>query len=85
MDEQKSQNLEKKEKNNIVLGYMLFEVGIEFAVMIALPLIGGILGGKWLDVKTGHRFYVIVGILGAIALSSFMISKKIMDLKKMMK
>ena len=84
MEEQKPQE-SKSNKNSAVLGYMLFEVGLEFAVMIALPLIGGILGGKWLDHKSNHHFYVIVGILLALSLSSAMIYKKIVDLQKMMK
>jgi uncharacterized protein (DUF697 family) len=84
MDEQKTPNLIKEQKS-VAMGYALFEVGLEFAVMIALPLIGGILGGKWLDTRTGHHFFVIIGILTALALSSYMIYKKILQVKEMMK
>ena len=65
--------------------FMLFELGVEFAFIIALPLLAFIYGGKWLDAKTGHNFYVIIGILLAIALSSYMIYRKIVEVRNMMK
>ena len=74
---------QKTNKNAIYL--MLFELGIEFALIIALPLIAFIYTGKWLDNKTNHHFFVIIGILLALALSSYMIYRKILDVKKMLK
>ena len=72
-----------KNKQKIV-GLMLFEAGIEFAVIIALPLIAFTLLGKWLDAKHNTHAYVIVGILLALALSVAGITKKIKDYKKIL-
>jgi len=60
--------------------YPLFELGIEFAFILALPLIGGVYLGKWLDSKYGTKFIVVIGILLALGLSSFMIYRKIKEL-----
>ena len=65
--------------------YLLFETGIEFAVLLALPLLAFIYAGKWLDAKTNHHFFVIIGILAALALSAYMIYRKISDLKNFLK
>ncbi len=65
--------------------FMLFELGIEFALIIALPLIAFVYAGKWLDTKTNNHFYVIIGILLAIGLSSYMIYRKILEVKNMLK
>jgi len=82
MDEQKKPAPSEQDKKKTAAYYMLFEMGIEFAVILALPLIAFILGGKWLDAKTNHHFFVIIGILLALALSSYMIYRKIKELKK---
>ncbi len=66
-------------------GLLLIEAGTEFAVMIGLPLIGFIYLGRWLDTKYNHRFFVIIGIFVALALSSFMIYKKINQIKDLLK
>ncbi|MBI5530109.1 MAG: AtpZ/AtpI family protein [Candidatus Doudnabacteria bacterium] len=66
-------------------GMLLVEAGTEFAVMIGLPLIGFIFLGKWLDTKYQHRFFVVIGIFLAIALSSYMIYKKIQQIKDLLK
>ena len=80
---------EQKEKNNQpakpAIYFMLFELGIEFALIIALPLIVFIYAGKWLDTKTNHHFFVIVGILLALGLSSYMIYRKIVQVRNMLK
>ncbi len=64
---------------------LLIEAGTEFAVIIALPLVGFILLGKWLDAKYQHHFFVVIGILAALALSSYMIYKKIKQIKDLLK
>lgn len=66
-------------------GMLLIEAGTEFAVMIGLPLIGFIYLGRWLDTRYHHRFFVIIGILAALALSSLMIYKKIKRIKDLLK
>lgn len=65
--------------------YLLVELGIEFALIIALPLIAFIYGGKWLDQKYNTKLFVVAGILLALALSCYMIYKKINDVKKLIK
>lgn len=65
--------------------YMLFGLGIDFAVILALPLLVFIYAGKWADSKYGTKFFVIIGILLALALSTYMIYKKIDTLRKMLK
>ncbi len=67
-----------------VIGFMMFEAGIEFAMLIAFPLIGFILLGKWLDNRWHTHFIVIVGILLALATSTMAIAKKIKDYKKLL-
>lgn len=66
-------------------GMLLIEAGTEFAVMIGLPLIGFIYLGRWLDTKYQHRFFVVIGIFMALTLSSFMIYKKIKQIKDLLK
>jgi hypothetical protein len=73
-----------KEKQKVV-GFMLFEAGIEFALLIALPLIAFILLGRWLDTKWHTHFVVIIGILLALAISVVGITKKIKDYQRMLK
>ena len=77
----------KKEDGNKkpVNSFLLFELGIEFAVIIALPLIGGIYLGQWLDMRYNQKFFVIIGILLALGLSSYMIYRKIKDVIKLLK
>ena len=88
------ENFAKDEKNNgdaknirdkKVLGLLLWETGLEFAVIMAAPLIGFIYLGKWLDSKYHQKFFVILGLFLAIALSSYLVYKKIKDLKKLLK
>lgn len=85
------ENLEKKPENKEVSSkktaayYMLFELGLEFAVMLALPLFAFIYGGKWLDRKTNHHFFVIIGILLALTLSWYLVFKKINKVTKLLK
>lgn len=65
--------------------FLLFELGLEFAVMIAVPLIAFVYAGKWLDQKFHTKFIVVIGILSAIALSSYLISKKTKEVINLMK
>ncbi len=75
--ENPQQNSESDKKSKKTVNYfLLFELGIEFAVMIAVPLVAFILGGRWLDQKFHTKFIVVIGILSAIAFSSYLISRK---------
>ncbi len=68
-----------------IVGLLMFEAGTEFAFLIAVPLIAGILAGKWLDNKYHHHFFVIIGLLAGIGITGFTIYKRILDYKKMLK
>ena len=78
---EKSINTTKKRPSS----YMLFEAGIEFAVMIGLPLYLFILLGKWLDNKFKTSYLILVCILAALSLSVFMVYKKINYYKNLLK
>ena len=65
--------------------YRLIDFGLEFAVYIALPLIIFIYLGKWADAKLHTKFLVIIGILLALASSSYLVYKKIKAIKDLMK
>lgn len=73
-----------KQKQKAVMVLML-EAGTEFAFLIAVPLIAGLLAGRWLDTKYHHHFFVIIGILLGIAVSCIAVWSRIKDYKKMLK
>lgn len=84
--EKKQENSQNPKPNNKGLNYfVLMEAGIEFAIIIAVPLISLILAGKWLDSRQGTHFYVVIGILLALGLSAAMIYKKIKEIDKLLK
>lgn len=64
---------------------MMIDAMIEFAVIIALPLYLLTEAGKRLDASTGHHFFVIIGILAALALSAAMIGVRINQFRKKLK
>ena len=59
------------------LGWEFFEAGIEFAVLIGLPLWLFIYFGKKLDMRFGTKYFVLIGIVLALFTSSFAIYKRI--------
>ena len=85
MTEQNPNSNKKPEEKQKMVGLLMFEAGMEFAFLIAVPLIGGIFAGKWLDQKYNHHFFVIIGILTGIAVSAIAIYKRILDYKGMLK
>ncbi len=82
--EKKPDSPESKSKKSAAY-YLLAEMGIEFALILALPLLAFIFLGKWLDAKTNKHFFVIIGILLGLTISWYMIYRKINDLKNMLK
>ena len=58
---------------------------VDFAFYLAIPLLCFIYAGKWLDKRTNHHFFVLIGILLALALSSYLIYRKIKEIKDLMK
>lgn len=83
--EQNEKETPEGKTSNPINYFVIVEVGIEFAVIIALPLTAFVFLGKWLDAKYGTNFIVIIGILLALTLSSLAIGKKISDIKKSLK
>lgn len=75
----------KKSGPQKMVGILMLEAGTEFVFLIAVPLIAGVLAGKWLDNKYNHHFFVIIGILLGIAVSAIAVYKRIMDYKRMLK
>ncbi len=71
------------DKKKSVNFFLLFELGIEFAFILALPLIGGVYLGKWLDTKYGTKFIIIIAILTALAMSWYMIYRKIKEVMRL--
>lgn len=85
MENPKNSGENKQKKTPGQAAYVLIESGIEFAVMLGLPLYLFILLGKWLDAKYQTKFFVLAGILLALALSSAMVYKKIRQVEKLFK
>ena len=55
----------------------------ELGYTIAVPLVVFALGGRWLDKKLGTApWLLLVGILVSIALSSWLVYKKTLDIMK---
>jgi hypothetical protein len=79
------QKPDPKQAKQKIIGYALFEAGIEFALLIGIPLFVLVYAGKWLDNKLRTHFIVIIGILLAITISSFAVYKRIKDYEKLIK
>jgi hypothetical protein len=79
---QPKKQAEQKPTKAPVFSFALFgELAIEFAVILAVPLIGAIYLGKWLEAKYDTKTYLIVLSLLALALSWYTVIKKIMGIK----
>lgn len=74
----------KKEFDSNRFWMMFLELGTEFAFIIALPLIGAIYLGKWLNVRYDSNAYVAVLALIAIIFSWYIIFKRVMAIKKLL-
>jgi len=83
-EEEKPENKELKAKQ-AALWSKLINFGLEFAVYIALPLIVFIWLGKKADARMHTKFMVIIGIFLALGLSSYLIYKKIREVKDLLK
>ena len=68
-----------------IFGLLMLEAGTEFAFLIAVPLIGFILLGRWLDNTYHHHFFVIIGIFAALIVSATGIWKRIKALQEVMR
>lgn len=74
-----------KQSPKIFNAMSMISVGIDFAVMIAAPLIIFIYAGTWLDTRKGTKYWVIVGIVLALVTSTVGIRKQIIKLKDKIK
>lgn len=63
----------------------MFNVGVDFALLIALPLIVAVYVGRWLDARYGTQHYVLIGILGAIFVSAVSVYRQVIKLSKQIK
>lgn len=62
-----------------------FSFASEFGFIIALPVIGLGLLGKWLDRTYHTKYFVLIGVLVAIALSTVWIARRLKRLMEEMK
>ena len=79
--------IKEKESNrdDLITSSKMFSFAVDFAFMIAVPLLAFIYLGKWIDSRYGTKYFVIVGILLALALSVFMIYRKLKEIKNTLK
>ena len=77
-------NKPQKNPEQKVFAILMLEAGIEFAFLIGGPLILGVLAGQWLDNKYHQNFFVVVGILLGLGITSVAIYKRINDYKKIL-
>ena len=83
---EEKQEMEKRQERGkkAAAGYMLFELGAEFALIMAVPLLAFIYLGKWLERTYDSQIFIVAGILLALSLSSYLIYKKIEEVKNML-
>lgn len=81
-----TENPQQKEQEKKRVTFMnAFSFASEFGFIIALPLIGLGLLGKWLDAKHHTKYFVLIGILIAIISSTFWISKRLKGIMESLK
>jgi undecaprenyl pyrophosphate phosphatase UppP len=83
MENQEKDNRPEKSEQKVI-GVLMMEAGVEFAFLIGVPLILGVLAGKWLDNRYNHNFFVIIGILLGLGLSCESIYIRIKDYKRIL-
>ena len=72
-------------KQNVFNAMAMFSTAIDFGVSLALPLLGAVFAGNWLNTKYGSKYFVLILIPIAIAISIFTIYKQINKLKEGLK
>lgn len=68
---------DKQPKKPVPTNWELVGIAGEFGYLIAVPLLVGVLVGKWFDQKYDTHFFVLVGLLLALVISSFAIYKAV--------
>jgi Putative F0F1-ATPase subunit Ca2+/Mg2+ transporter len=84
MENQEKDNQQEIKDRKAAVWSQLMEIGLDFAAYLAVPLLVFIYAGKWLDARYNHHFFVIIGIFVALALSWYLIFKKIKAIKDLM-
>ncbi len=64
------------------LWFTFIEIGTEFAIILALPLIGAIFLGKWLNQKYDTKLFLVGLVLFAVVISWYSIIRKVIKIKK---
>lgn len=78
--------MEPKAKDQGMLGAaFMLSTAVEFAIILAAPLIGAVFLGRWLTAKYHNPAYSIIALLVALALSSAAIALDIRKLSKKIK
>ncbi len=75
---------QKAEKKRLTT-YKTLSIATEFGFIIVLPLLAFGYLGKWLDNRYHHNFFVLVGILLALATSTLWFYRTIKRLMESMK
>ena len=78
------QNPKKVNNGQKIAKIALLDAGVEFAFLIGVPLIGAILLGKWLNNRYNQKYFIIITILLALAITCVSIYRRIKDYKKLM-
>lgn len=63
----------------------MYSVAMEFAFIIAFPLIAFVLIGRWADARYGTKYIVVIGIFLGLSTSVVGITKQIKKLSAQMK
>ena len=84
MENQKKDDSPEIKARKAAVWSQLMEIGLDFALYLAIPLFAFVYAGKWLDAKYNHKFFVIIGIFLALGLSGYLIYKKIKAIKDLM-
>ncbi len=75
----------RKQGPKLLNAMSLVSVGLDFAVILAAPLLVGIFLGRYIDGKMGTKYWVIVGILVAMVVSAVGIYKHTKRVERLMK
>jgi len=85
MEEDLKKNIPEKEVNKTETQktFSVMALAWELGYLIAIPLVALTLGGRFLDKKLGTSpLLLLIGVVAAIILSSYMVYKKTIDIMK---
>lgn len=76
---------EKNPGPKLLNAMSMLSVALDFALMIAVPLVAFIFLGRWLDNKYNQKFFVLIGLGLAMVISVMSISKQVKKLSELIK